>query len=133
MDYEGTLIEESLTVKSVLDSLFITSTRVEPVTPEHHTPWLKHWTLHAILIPAEDAAIVALQLGTSLDRRGWYIDYYNDTTHFVIYPGKIFKIDRRKPEHYAAATTYGVSIGIPEYQLDFTPALKLWDSPPGTD
>ena len=132
MDYEGTLIEESLSDKSVLQSVFVISTRVEPVTPEHHTPWLKQWTLHAILIPAEDAAIVALQLGTSLDRRGWYADFKNETTHFVIFPNKIFKIDRRKPEHYAAATAYGVSIGIPEYQLDFTPELKLWDRPSGT-
>jgi len=132
MDYEGTLIEESLSDKSVLQSVFVTSTRVEPVTPEHHTPWLKQWTLHSILIPAEDAAIVALQLGTSLNRRGWYVDFKNETTHFVIFPNKIFKIDRNKPEHYAAVTAYGISIGIPEYQLDFTPALKPWDHPSGT-
>jgi hypothetical protein len=131
MDYEGILVEESLKDKSVLDSLFITSTQVEPVTVAHRTPWLKHWTLHAILVPAEDAAIVALQLGVAIDRGGWYADYRNNTTHFVIFPGKIFKIDRQRPEHYAETVAYGVSIGIPEYQLDFGPVIPQWERPAG--
>jgi len=129
MDYEGVVVEESLKEKSVLDSLFITSTKVEPVTPEHHTPWLRQWTRHAILIPAEDAAIIALQLGVAIDRRGWCVDYKNSTTHFVIYPGKIFKIDRQRPEHYASAVAYGLSIGVAEYQLDFGPAIPHWNRP----
>ena len=51
MQYKGVVIEESLTDKSILSKVKIESTKVEPITPEHKTPWLTQWTLHTIEIP----------------------------------------------------------------------------------
>ncbi|MEJ0073630.1 MAG: hypothetical protein WDN27_06205 [Candidatus Saccharibacteria bacterium] len=45
----------------------------------------------------------------------------NDATHYIIFPNKVFKIDRTKAAEYQAATDYGLTLGIPAYQLDFAP------------
>jgi hypothetical protein len=42
MNYEGVIIEESLKDKSILKDIKVVSTKVEPITKEHKTPWLKH-------------------------------------------------------------------------------------------
>jgi hypothetical protein len=123
VSYQGVIIEESLADKSVLDDVEIVSTQVAAVTPRHKTPWLKQWTLHTVAIPPEAAGKVAEKLKSSLigdDETGsWYADFKNDSTHYIIFPGKIFKIDRTKAAQYQAATTYGISLGIPDYQLNF--------------
>lgn len=119
MDYEGVIIEESLTDKAVLSNLKIVSTKVEPITTRHKTPWLKQWTLHTIKIPQKDAENIAKRLSQCLDSNHWYADFKNSTTHYVIFPNKIFRIDRSKADQYQAATAYGLTLGIPDYQLDF--------------
>lgn len=44
MDYEGVIIEESLENKAVLGEVKVINTKIEPVTVEHKTPWVKQWT-----------------------------------------------------------------------------------------
>lgn len=122
MNYLGTIIEESLGDKSVLKDLNIISTKIEPITDRHQTPWLDQWTLYKVEIPEKDAENVANSLGQSLDREhdgSWYADYKNDTTHFIIFRNKVFKIDRTNADQYREATDYGLSLGIPDYQVDF--------------
>ena len=127
MDYEGVIIEESLQDTSILKDMKIVSTKVEPVTEEHKTPWLKQWTLHMVSIPESDAEVVAEKISHALEARdSWYADFKNDQTHFIIYRGKVFKVDRTKKEDYDAATKYGIEQGIPAYQVDFSPHMKEW-------
>jgi hypothetical protein len=37
---------------------------------------------------------------------------------------KVFKVNRESKEEYDEVTKYGVSLGIPEYQLDFSPKVE---------
>lgn len=74
MNYQGTIIEESLKDKSVLENVKILSTH-----------------------------------------------------HYIIFRDKIFYIDQKSKEQYDEAKTYGLSLGIPEYQLDFSPFIKEWE------
>ena len=128
MDYHGTIIEEGLEDKSVFDAVKIVSTKVEPGVHEHKTPWLKEWTLHAVEIPERDADTVADALSKSLDKHhDWYADYKNDQYHYIIYRDKIFKVDIKNPTLYEDAKSYGISLGIPEYQVDFAPEDKIWE------
>jgi len=123
MDYNGTIIEESLENTDVLKDLRIVSTKVEQVVEEHHTPWLKQWTLHKVEIPENEAEEVANKLSKSLDsdhNGSWYADYKNKDWHYIIFKNKVFKINRKNIKEYQAAQDYGVSLGIPEYQVDFT-------------
>jgi hypothetical protein len=129
MQYQGVIIEESLSDKSVLGRVKIESTKVEPITPEHKTPWLKQWTLHTVLIDEDVADRVAEEISKSLDyshNSAWYADFKNDKTHFIIFKDKIFKVDRSNKEEYQKATDYGLSLGIPSYQVDFAPNTIEW-------
>ncbi|OGL32406.1 hypothetical protein A3E76_02575 [Candidatus Saccharibacteria bacterium RIFCSPHIGHO2_12_FULL_44_22] len=129
MNYTGVIIEESLKDKAVLSQVKVTKTKVEPVTEHHKTPWLKQWTLHTFEISEDQAALVAEQLSKSLDNNYWYADFKNNDYHFVIFPNKVFKVDRSKPKQYEPVVKHGLSLGIPDYQLDFSPAIKQWERP----
>ncbi len=129
MDFKGVIIEESLEDKSILNDIKIVSTNVKPVTDEYKTPWVRQWTLHDVEIPAEKASDIAGKISTALDREhNWYADYKTDTEHYVIYRDKVFHItDRSDKKQYGEATAYGVSIGIPAYQVDFSPHVTQWE------
>ncbi len=129
MNFKGVVIEESLEDKSVLNDVKIVSTNVESVTEKHKTPWIKQWTLHDVEISAEKAAAVAKKISKALDREhNWYADYKTDFEHYVIYHNKIFYIaDRSDKKQYDEAAEYGISIGIPAYQVDFSPLVKRWE------
>ena len=129
MNYKGTIIEESLQDASVLKDVTIVETKVEPITPEHKTPWLRQWTLHSVEIPEEKAQEVAEKISRIFDieHPDWYADYKNDLYHFIIFAGRVFKVDRANPAAYQEAKDYGISIGIPEYQLDFAPKDSMWE------
>lgn len=131
MNYKGDVIEESLNNKDVLKGLRILSTRVEQATPKHKTPWLKQWTLHTIEVSPDELDMMVEKLSHSLDGNHWYVDFKNDTTHYVIFPNKVFKVDRSQPEEYKPVVTHGLSLNIPRYQLDFSPAIKQWERPDG--
>lgn len=127
MNYEGVIIEESLENKDVLKGIKILKTKVEPVVEKHKTPWLKQWTLHTVEISEDRADEIAEQLGRDLDsEHSWYADFKNEITHYIIFKNKVFKIDRTSKEQYDAAKEYGISLGIPPYQVDFHPEVKEW-------
>lgn len=129
MNYKGVIIVESLKSAVVLKKVKILKSKVEKVTPKHKTPWFKQWTLQTVEISEQKADEIAQEISKSLDYShgsAWYADFKNDQYHYIIYKNKIFKIDRSKPEEYQAATDYGISLGIPEYQVDFAPSVKAW-------
>lgn len=83
-DYKGTIIEESLADKGVLRKVSIAGTRVSQVIKEHKTPWLDHWTLHIVVVPADSAAVVAEEISQALDRDNGgsrYVDFRNSRWH----------------------------------------------------
>ncbi len=125
-NFNGVIIEESLEKKDVLKKVKILKTKVEEVTPKHNTPYLKQWTLHIVEIPGNQVDEIARNLSHSLDSKhgDWYADFKNNKFHYIIFCNKIFKIDRSKPEQYKKVVEYGLSLGIPDYQLNFTPDIK---------
>ena len=128
MEYKGVIIEESLEKKDILGRIKILSTKVEQVVDKHKTPWLKQWTLHTVEVPEEQVDAVAKELSESLDsKHNWYADYKNNTRHYIIFRDKVFYIDRQSKEQYDEAKQYGISLGIPEYQVDFHPDIKEWE------
>ena len=126
-NYKGTIIEESLENKDVLQKVNILNTKVEKVIEEHQTPWLSQWTLDTVEIQENQADFIAQELSQNLDsEHNWYADFKNDDFHYIIYRDRVFKVDRSKKEEYDEATKYGISIGIPDYQVDFSPHIKHW-------
>ena len=128
MNYKGVIIEESLEKTDVLKDVIVISTKAELVSKKHKTPWLKQWTLHAVEISEDKTDIVAERLSGDLEKEHyWYADYKNKKYHYIIYRGKIFKVDLQNPVFYKDAKRYGISLGIPEYQVDFAPEDKVWE------
>jgi len=128
MNYKGVIIEESLEDKDILKEVKILETKIEPVTKEHSSPWLKRWTLHTVEVPETQIAGIAEKIKRAIDSShsgSWYVDFKNNETHFIIFSDKIFKVDRTNKEQYDEAKRYGVSLGIPDYQLDFSPDIKV--------
>ncbi|MFH0969297.1 MAG: hypothetical protein V1804_02215 [Patescibacteria group bacterium] len=130
MVYQGVIIEESLEDKKVLKKVKILSTKVEDVVEKHQTPWLKKWTLHTVEIPENKEKEIAGEISKTLENKhtSWYADFKNNDTHYIIFRDKVFKIDRISKEQYEEATKYGISLGIPSYQVNFAPNVKKWKS-----
>ena len=121
MNYRGVIIGESLGNTDVLRELTVVSTEVESVTEKHRTPWLQQWTLHTVEVPEERAEEIAAKVSRSLEaEHPWYADFKNDSRHYLIFRDKVFSVDRRSREQYDEVKRYGVSLGIPEYQVDFS-------------
>ncbi len=125
-NFTGIIIEESLENKAVLKKVKILKTKVEQVTEKHKTPWLKQWTLHSVEISEDQASKIAKELSEALAPNYWYADFKNKTHHFIIFRNKIFYIDRQSKIQYDEAKRYGLSLGIPEYQVDFHPTVGKW-------
>ncbi len=125
--YQGVIIEESLENKDILKKVKIISTKVEPVTDDHKTPWISQWTLHTVELPETEAPAIAYEISKFLDsEHSWYADFKNKTHHYIIFRDKVFYIDQKSKEQYDEAKCYGISLGIPEYQVDFAPDDKIW-------
>ena len=124
-DFVGVIIAESLEKNDILRNVKILKTTVEQVTENHKTPWIKQWTLHNVEIKEKEADDIAKDLSESLDsEHSWYADFKNDKFHYVIFRNNVFKVARSKTEQYNDVTKYGLTLGIPDYQLDFSPHIK---------
>lgn len=125
MDYTGVIIKESLENEDILKDVRILSTTVEKVTEKHKTPWIQQWTLYTVEIPKNQADHIAEELSKALDsEHAWYADFKNNLFHYIIFRDKFFKIDRSKKGQYYDVVKFGLSLGIPHYQLDFSPSIK---------
>lgn len=126
--WRGVIIEESLENKDILKKVRILGTKIEQVTEKHKTPWVSRWTLHTVEVPETDAGAIANELAVSLDRvHPWYADFRSKTHHYIIFRNKVFYIDRKSKGEYDEAKRYGISLGIPEYQVDFHPDVAAWE------
>lgn len=126
MNYRGTVIAESLANTLVLKMVLVRQTRVEAVIERHRTPWLKQWTLHTIEIPEAQAALAAASFQRALDANqpgSWYVDFKNEIDHYIVYKDQIFRVRRNDVIGYAAAKAHGIALGIPDYQVDFSPDI----------
>lgn len=126
--YKGIIIEESLENNSIFRDVRITSTKVEVVRKEHRTPWVNQWTMHTVEIPVDKVNDVAEKISHALDsKHNWYADFKNSANHCIVFRNKVFMVDRQSKEQYEEAKKYGISLGIPEYQVDFHPNIKQWN------
>jgi hypothetical protein len=118
--YSGVIIEESLSNKQALEGLKIVKQEIEQVREAHETPWLTQWTCDTVEIPESEIETAVQKLSAAIDTEhigNWYCDFKNDDWHYVVFSGKIFKLDRKKREDYDEMHKYAASIGLPEHQV----------------
>lgn len=95
MNYQGTIIEESLANKDVLAAVKILRTRTEPVSYIHKTPWIKQLTLNTVEIVEEKGDEIAEKISMTIDINhagSWFVDFKNDKQHYIIFHNKVFKV-----------------------------------------
>lgn len=83
----------------------------------------------SIEVERDDADALAHRLSRLLAPKHWYVDFRDETTHYVVFPSTVFRIDRRQPEQYQEAVGHGLTLGIPRHQLDFSPEVTDWARP----
>lgn len=103
---KGTIVENSLRDKSILDTVLINRT------------WTSgSWTLHDVEIE-EDAAF---EIGTYLNDGPWYIHFWQPGQDdvLVVFKDRHFWTKHSDKATWSDAIEYGKALGIPEQQLDF--------------
>lgn len=104
--YKGTIIENSLSDKKILDQIKIVKTWQD-----------EDWTLHNVLVEEEQIPELAKYIADG----PWYIHLWQPGKDEVkvIFKDKVFDIKFSDKTTWAKAIAYGQSIGIPIEQLDF--------------
>lgn len=101
---KGTIVENSLADKSVLAKLTITNTRND-----------EDWILHDVIV--DDSHIALIQ--NALRSGPWYVHFWNNDDIVVVYKDTIFTIKKSDTTTWKEAIDHGITLGIPEEQLDF--------------
>ena len=103
---KGTIIENSLSDKSILGKLKILETRE-----------VGDWVLHDVLVEEAEAPELAKYLSTG----PWYIHLWTsgEDEFVVLFKDRMFRVKQSDKSTWQDAIAYGKSIGIPQEQLDF--------------
>ena len=104
--YKGTIVENSLADKSILDKVKIIKTWTD-----------EDWILHDVLVEKDQLD----KLGSALADGPWYMNFWipDSDEMKVVYKNKIFDLKISDKSTWVPALDYGRSLGIPEEQLDF--------------
>ncbi|MFZ2484338.1 MAG: hypothetical protein WAX80_03545 [Minisyncoccia bacterium] len=104
--YKGTIVENSLIDKNILEKVQITKTWQD-----------EDWILYDVLVEENQL----YELGKSLADGPWYMNFWipEGDEMKVVYKDKIFDLKISDKSTWDDALVYGRSIGIPEEQLDF--------------
>ena len=55
------------------------------------------------------------------------MDFKNEDVHYIAFADKVFRVPRDSEHRYAEAIDHGMKLGIPRYQLDFSPTIEQWE------
>ena len=109
MEYKGCIVEESLDDNRVLNNLKVVKIRItDEEKPEDR------WHIYDSLLSEDKIDDLHKHL-----RQGWYMHFWGNGKIIILFKGKKFEFDLDDKESWKPALDYGLSINIPEEQLDF--------------
>ncbi len=117
MRFIGLLLKESLQDERVLTMVRIVKIESWPIQePADFQPPV--WT--AVFFEGDTSQVDAFAqaLSSALKPR-WYADFSTETDRYIVFPGRIFTYPKGDAARRAEAQQYGLSLGIPERQLDW--------------
>ena len=109
MEYKGMIVEESLEDNRILNGLRVVDFEIS----DDDNP-ADRWRVYTVLASDEDIE----KLSNSIKSR-WYMHFWNERNIVVIFRDKKFEFNYDDKSTWKDVTEYGLSIGIPEEQLDF--------------
>ncbi len=110
--YRGILIEESLIDWRLVNELNILSVKV----CKNPNDSGQLWHLYTILATDTDIKNISEQLKPT----GYYTHFGSVNEGIVVFPHKIFRMNPKNQKTWQEAINYGVKIGIPVTQMNFT-------------
>jgi len=118
----GTLLAESIRVGSELSIDGLTVSKIfRKDFPDEPPGMPTTWTFIEFQAEDERADEIAQKLADVLTAQGgWFADFGVGGDHVVIFAGKVFRYRNGDEAGRAEATEYGLSVGCPADQLDWT-------------
>lgn len=108
--FVGTIVEESLVDNRFVNDLEVVSVRISGAEkPEDR------WHLYKVQMSRAQIQALADQLKPEK----WYAHFWDKTTIYAVFPGKIFEMSRTDKVTWQPAIAFGKARGIPAEQLDF--------------
>jgi hypothetical protein len=104
--YQGTIIEESLENKGILRNLAVLSSRLSEDG---------EWHMYKVQVTEDQIK----ELSKHIKPRKWYAHFWYKDDVIVIFKDRIFRFLYSDKATWRDAIMYGISVGIPEEQLDF--------------
>ncbi len=104
--YTGTIVAESLIDKSVLDGLKVIESEVSPNLG---------WHLFTVEVLLEEIQSIS----KNIESNKWYMHFWKGRDVIVVFKDKTFEFNYDDKESWKPVIEYGLSIGIPQEQLDF--------------
>jgi hypothetical protein len=113
MVYHGIIVDKSLKDAKIVDALKVIGTK--------HTD--DGWVIYKIEVDDDKLQQTIQMVQPLLSSAGWYCHFYGQDglKLFVVFRRRIFELVNN-PSFFKPAVKYGLSVGIPEEQLDFKPS-----------
>lgn len=108
-DFKGVIVEESLNDNRVLNDLKVIGLCIS----DHENP-SERWHLYTIIVSEEE-----IEKLSECIKDEWCMYFLKGRQIIAIFRGKQFIFDYEDKSTWKPAIEYGLSIGIPESQLDF--------------
>ena len=109
LEYSGIIVEESLD-----DNRLINGLKIEKVHITGHKK--REHRRHEYLVKVSQEQIEALQRHINEES---FLYFWKDTTIIALFPNKRFDFDYLNKDTWNNVMEYGLSIGIPENDLEF--------------
>ncbi len=110
-DYKGVIIEESLIDNRQLNNLEIISLEI---TPEENPA--ERWHIFKVHASKDDID----KLSKNINDKKWYIHFWKGKDVVLLFKDRIFEFTWDNEDAKREVIKYGLSLGIPEEQLDFS-------------
>ncbi|MCJ7687811.1 MAG: hypothetical protein MUO60_00560 [Clostridiaceae bacterium] len=108
-DFKGVIVEESLNDNRVLNNLKVIGLSIS----DHENPSERRH-LYTVIVSEEE-----IEKLSQCIKDEWYMHFLKGRQIIAIFRGKKFTFDYEDKSTWKPAIEYGLSIGIPESQLDF--------------
>ncbi|MDQ5949232.1 MAG: hypothetical protein QG589_358 [Patescibacteria group bacterium] len=109
--YKGSIVEESLEDNLILNHFIITGVHI---TDDENVN--ERWHIYDVEVNKNQI----IELSKCIKSEKWYAHFWSTNKDIIaVFRDKLFEFNHEDKESWRDAVAYGISIGIPEEQLDF--------------
>lgn len=113
--YRGIIIAESIKDEKILKD-------IEKKSVEKYAHKLNNeidTTIYKVEIDAEEIDSFSRKISKSILPKGFYVHFLYDNKMIVVYPNKVFKLEKENSKEIEDCISYGMSLGIDKKMLKF--------------